>query len=276
MSLDIYLSKMEIKNGEPVILIDTSYFVFFRYYSSIRWYQFKNKDITYDSIHDDDVFITAFYKHLQQDLNKLKKTWKTSQIIFCCDCSRDQIWRNEFIGAYKQTRVANPTFNGQIFVKFFEYIERQGETIVTVDKLEADDVVYLMKMALVEKGFTNDIIVITNDNDYLQLLDPQTKIYNMNPSKNNLAERSCGNAMLDLRIKLIMGDKVDNIPAMHGGIGPKTAMKLARLSEGDFEMYLDVKNCRGEFMRNKKIIDFSEIPDQYREAFKSKYEMNII
>lgn len=268
---------MELKNGEAVILVDTSYFIFYRYYSSLKWYQFRNKEIDYTTIHDDDTFITAFQKHVQQDLDKLCKKWKTSQVIFCCDCSRENIWRNEHTGAYKQTRVTNPTFNGNIFVKFFEYIERCGKyPLVMIERLEADDVVYLMKGALQTAGYTGSIIVITNDNDYLQLLDTQTRLFNMNPKKNDLSERSCGDPRMDLRIKMIMGDKVDNIPAMHGGIGPKIAKKLAQLDEPAFEKYLQQKNCKEAFLRNKKVIDFSEIPDQYVCEFKNKYIINII
>ena len=214
--------------------------------------------------------MTAFYKHIVEDLKKLCKKHNTdlSQIIFCCDCSRDKIWRNEFTDKYKQTRIANPTFNSQIFFKFYQFIEERmkewGCHILTQDFLEADDIAYLTKQHIVKSGYQNDIIIITNDSDYLQLLDSQTKLFNLNPIKNDLSLRSCGDPAKDLKIKLIMGDKVDNI---HSGIGQKNAFKIASLSNDDFEKYLITKNCKDIYLKNKKIIDFTEIPSQLQELF---------
>lgn len=271
-------TSIQLKNNLPVILIDTSYFIFYRYYSTLKWYQFRNKEINYQAIDQDDTFMTAFYKHIQEDFKKLAKTWKTdfSQFVFCCDCSRDKIWRNEFTEQYKQTRIVNPTFNGQIFLRFYQFLEERTQNILTLDHLEADDICYLSKTHLQTNNFPQPIVIITNDNDYLQLLDPTTHIYNMNPKKNNLAERSCGDPRLDLRIKLIMGDKVDNIKPIHPGIGPKSAARLASLDEPAFEQYLQQKNCKHIFLNNKKLIDFTEIPQPLQQAFKEKYQFEFV
>jgi 5'-3' exonuclease len=271
--LFIWVNKMILSQKLPVLLIDTSYFIFYRYYSSLKWYQFKNKEINYETIDQDDVFMTAFFKHILDDFKKLCKKWKTnmSQMVFCCDCSRDKIWRNEFIDAYKQTRITHSTFNSQIFFRFYQYLEEHQQdwkiNIISQDHLEADDIAYLMKQLLLKHEFTNEIIIITNDNDYLQLLDPQTKLINLNPKNNDLSIRSCGDPQKDLKIKLIMGDKVDNIKAIHPGIGQKVATKLASLSEEDFEKYMVTKNCKENYEKNKKIIAFSEIPKDLQEIF---------
>jgi len=275
------MKNISIKNDKPIILFDTSYFIFYRYFSSLKWYQFRNKEINYQEIDKDEVFMNAFYKHIKDDLKKMCKVWKTdfSQFLFCCDCSRDKIWRNEFTTAYKQTRTVNPTFNTQIFYMFYKYLEENmnawGCHIILQDQLEADDVVYLTKNKLIQDGFTNSIIIITNDNDYLQLLDAQTKLINMNPNKNDLSLRSCGDPKKDLKIKLIMGDKVDNISAIHNGVGPKIAFKLASLSDEEFENYLVQKKCKDIYLKNKKIIDFEEIPSYLQDIYKSNNSFEI-
>ena len=46
---------IQIKKDLPVILIDTSYFIFYRYYSTLKWYQFRNKEINYQAIDQDDI-----------------------------------------------------------------------------------------------------------------------------------------------------------------------------------------------------------------------------
>ena len=46
-------ASIQLKNNLPVILIDTSYFIFYRYYSTLKWYQFRNKEINYQAIDQD-------------------------------------------------------------------------------------------------------------------------------------------------------------------------------------------------------------------------------
>ena len=101
------MKHISLSKSLPVVLVDTSYFIFYRYFSSVKWYQFRKKDIDFTTIDQDDVFMKAFMKHILDDLKKICKTWKTqmSQMIFCCDCSRENIWRNEFTNQYKKNRM---------------------------------------------------------------------------------------------------------------------------------------------------------------------------
>ena len=269
----LQMSLIRLNKLLPVVLFDTSYFIFYRYFSTLKWYQFRNKNIVYTELDTNEEFVKAFEKHVYQDFKKICKQWKTdfSNMIFCCDCSREHIWRNEHHEYYKGQRVQNPTFNPNIFVKFYEYLERNenkwGTHKLCMDHLEADDIVYLTKKKLIEKGWNQPIVMITNDNDYLQLLDGQTHIFNMNGKGGDLSKRSCGDPVKDLKIKIIMGDVSDNIPAIHQGIGPKTAMKLASLPEEEFANYLNKHQCQEIYSKNKKLIDFSEIPNNLCEKF---------
>ena len=266
----------------PVVLFDTSYFIFYRYFSTLKWYQFRNKNIVYTELDTNEEFVKSFEKHVYQDFKKICKQWRTdiSNMIFCCDCSRDMIWRNEHQEYYKGHRVQNPTFNPNIFVKFYEYLERNqnkwGIHKLCIEHLEADDIAYLTKKKLLEKGWTQPIVMITNDNDYLQMLDEQTHIFNMNGKGGDLSKRSCGEPKKDLKIKIIMGDVSDNIPSIHPGIGPKTAMKLASLSEEEFTDYLNKNNCCDFYDKNKKLIDFTEIPMNLKEGFQSAYQFELV
>jgi len=214
-------------------------------------------------------------------MKKMCKKWKTSlsNMVFCCDCSRDRIWRNDYYDNYKGLRVQNPTFNPNIFVKFYEYLERNqnkwGIHLLNIDKLEADDIVYFTKTQLINIGLNVPLVIITNDNDYLQLLDSNTTIYNMNGKGGDLSKRSCGDPKMDLHIKLIMGDKSDNIIPIHPGIGQKTAIKLANLSNEEFEEYLEKHQCKNVYLKNKKLVDFSEIPIELSNEFHSSYHFEL-
>jgi len=270
---------IKVSNDCPIILVDTSYFIFYRYYSTLRWYKFKKEDIDYSEIHNDEVFIRVFEKHVLDTFNKLCKKWKTklSNIILCCDCSRDTIWRHNHVEFYKENRVVNSSFNSHIFSKFYSYIEenidRLGLSMVLQSNLEADDIVYLMKEKIKSLDYTNKLIIITNDNDYLQLIDENTKIINL--ANKDISERSIGDPKLDLRIKLIMGDKSDNIQPIHKGIGQKIALKLALLSDKDFEAYLIEKNCKDKYENNRLLVDFSMIPEELIEKFNNSVSIEI-
>jgi 5'-3' exonuclease len=270
--------EIHLNRDLPVILIDTSYFIFYRYFSTVKWYKYKQKNIDFSRIHEDDVFVIAFLKHALSDFTKICKQWKTtlSQLVFCCDCYRECIWRNDFIDGYKQQRIQSAEFNPYIFALFYKHLEdkqKEWDTkVLYIDKLEADDIAYLTKKTLQEKGWTEQIIIITNDNDYLQVIDEQTRIFNMNGKGNDIAKRSCGDPKKDLRIKMIMGDKSDNIQPIHSGIGPVTATKLAALSDDELEVYLAKKNCKDIYENNRKLIDFEMIPSSHVKTFEKTYE----
>lgn len=270
---------IKVSNDYPIILVDTSYFIFYRYYSTLRWYKFKKEDIDYSEIHNDEVFIRAFEKHTLDTFNKLCKKWKTklSNMILCCDCSRDTIWRHNHVEYYKENRVVNSSFNSHIFSKFYSYIEENidklGLSMVLQSNLEADDIVYLMKEKIKSLDYTNKLIIITNDNDYLQLIDENTKIINL--ANKDIGERSIGDPKLDLRIKLIMGDKSDNIQPIHKGIGQKIALKLASLSNEEFEEYLIEKNCKDKYENNRLLVDFTMIPKELIEKFNNSISIEI-
>lgn len=268
---------LQLNSKLPVILMDTSYFIFYRYFSTLKWYQFREKDIDYTTILDRSSFVDAFKKHTLQDFKKLCKQWKTqlSNIVLCYDCARDQIWRNQYHDNYKGQRIQSILFHPGIFTLFYEYIDTNpqwGIHTLKYNRLEADDIVYLVK----QKLQSHPTIVVTNDNDYLQMIDENTLIHNMTGKGLNLVKRSCGDPKKDLKIKMIMGDKSDNIEPIHTGIGPKTAIKIVDLSDKDFETYLDTHECRAIYEKNKKLIDFTEIPTELKEGFQETYELSFI
>ena len=71
-----------------------------------------------------------------------------------------------------------------------------------------------------------------------------------------------------MMLKIITGDKSDNIPGIKYRFGPKTAYKL--LSEGDGKQNLqDMLDkdpaVKVAFNRNRKLIAFSEIPAKLQQ-----------
>ena len=264
------------RRSSPVLLLDTSYFIFYRYFSTLKWFQFREPNLDYQHLLQHPVFVEAFQKHVLQDFKKMCKQWKIcmSNIVLCCDCPREKIWRNDHHTSYKAHRVQSTFFDPNIFPMFYEYVDSHPEwglTRMMYDSLEADDVVYLIKQKLAGQR----VIIVTNDNDYLQMIDDQTTIFNITGKGLNLAKRSCGHPQKDLKIKIVMGDKSDNIEPIHAGIGPKTALKLVDMEESEFQNYLDTRGCREMYEKNKKLIDFTEIPKELWDGFQATYEIVI-
>jgi 5'-3' exonuclease len=245
-----------LRSDLSCILIDASYYVFYRYFDT--WKYYKN---TYapSELHTIPSFVNRIYHEMDSDIAEMLRSWKSvvSNVIFCKDCSRRSIWRNEHSENYKSNRPKKTMFNPHMFSIVSQYCKDRRIQEMFLDKTEADDLIALTKRKLRDIGFTSPIIILTNDNDYLQLLDDNTHAYNMNYENNNLRERSAGSAKIDLRMKILMGDRSDNIPAVKHHLGPKKAMKLAKLSEEELYQYLSKHGCRDNYERNAQLIDFN-------------------
>jgi 5'-3' exonuclease len=170
-----------IRSDLPCILVDTSYYVFYRFFDS--WKKFRQTcdklsisvPIT-ESLCDIPYFLKQVYHDMNADFSEMLRAWRTvsSNLIFCKDCSRASIWRNDHTTQYKSNRPQKNLFNPEMFSLVSQYCKDRRFQEMAVAQLEADDLVALTKKQLRDAGFKSPIILITNDNDYLQLLDDQT------------------------------------------------------------------------------------------------------
>jgi 5'-3' exonuclease len=265
-------------NKNNIILIDCSYYVFHRYFATYRWFSFQNIDVSVDEITNNDVFITAFYKHINNDIKKICKKWNTNKnnIVFCLDCQRTEIWRNDIYNTYKATRVQKNNFNKKIFSIFNDYIKTLDFKHISQDRLEGDDVIYLSQKMIKNqlellKINDIDIIIITNDNDFLQLVDAQVLVYNMQFKE--LVKRGYNNPKIDLLFKAIYGDKSDNIQKIGAGITKEKALMLSNMQEGEREKYIKDNGYEDKFRLNMMLISFENIPKEYTELFNNNNQM---
>jgi len=259
-------------NKNNIILIDSSYYVFHRYFATYRWFSFQNIDVSVEDITSNEVFITAFYKHINNDIKKICKKWNTNKdnILFCVDCLRTEIWRNDIYDTYKATRVQKNNFNKKIFSIFSDYVNSLGFKYISQSRLEGDDVIYLSQKMIktqLETLKNNDIsvIIITNDNDFLQLVDKQVHVYNMQFKE--LMKRGFNNPKVDLLFKAIYGDKSDNISKIGSGITKEKALMISNMTDSDREKYIKDSGYEDKFLLNMKLISFKNIPTEYTEIF---------
>ena len=261
-------------SNTPIIVIDNSYYVFNRYYATIRWFKQKDEtnDIDHKAIIENKEFIIAFIKHFEADIKKLLRKFKTNKanIVFCIDCPRSAIWRNNIYDKYKQSRVKKDNFNSDIFDLFEDYLSKNEYKTCKYDNLEADDIAYLIQNKLNKVA---KIVIITNDGDYLQMYSNNVRIFNM--QFKDLSLKINYSPSIELLLKIIMGDKSDNISKIQNGMRKDNAIKIALMNDEDRNIFLNKNNINDAFKLNKTLIDFNEIPELIVKNFYEYYNISI-
>ena len=257
-------------NTFPIILIDCSYYIFYRYYATLKWFGFQNKNIDTDDIHNNIEFIEAFKKHFKNDIAKICKKWKTKPeyIYMCQDCNRSCIWRNDILDTYKSQRIHNINFNSEIFNIFNKSVEIAK---IASDNLEADDVLSIVYNSIRQIDKDIKITIITNDNDYLQLDLPNTHIYNMQ-MKDITTRKLFDEIDKELFFKALFGDKSDNIPKI-ANINKTEGTKITNLSKEERSLWIENKPFKDAFYKNLTLIDFKYIPEDLKKACVDKIKI---
>lgn len=171
------------------------------------------------------------------------------------------------------------------------------------DGIEADDVIAYIKTQLA----TDEVVIVSTDKDFLQLVDEKTKIYS--PTKKKLYDRQM---VFDeygiwpqnlLLFRTLDGDNSDNIPGVKG-CGLKTVLKrFPQLSEdrlitfdeffqiaesniGSAKIYQDITDNKELILRNRELMELSEpripgsdrmkIMDRFNETEKPLDKMDFL
>ena len=274
------------------ILIDGSYFCFYRYHSLLTWWKNaypEDLDVLNDP-YQNEKFVEKFKKTfiegiqtipkklginnkkiIKQKKNNISKNLEEPIIIIGKDCKRENIWRNKLYPNYKSNRTQDGFMGGPFFKMAYEenlFIEGGAIGIVKHQYLEADDCIAITCKKLIETYKDNcKIYIITSDKDYLQLASDQIKLYNL--AFNDLTEqKTCtGNSKCDLFCKILTGDISDNIPSVFPKCGPKTALKYFE-NQSLFENKLKENvYYENQYILNRSIIDFNYIPEDLVTEF---------
>ena len=168
--------------NDSYLIIDISYFNFYRYYALKTWYKNAYPDDNFEQGYDysqNIIFMKKFEKMFHQHISKYKKKFKPNKTIFARDCKRQDIWRCAFFKDYKGTRDAMYTKNkfmgGKVFKHSYDHIIPKllsKDTIqIKIPQLEADDIIYLSVKKILKKNPNAHINIISSDHDLLQILD---------------------------------------------------------------------------------------------------------
>lgn len=210
----------------------------------------------------------AYWKHLVVNaVVRLIDEHKPTKVVIASDVKES--WRKEIYPEYKENRKKKRENSIIDFDKFYEvwgdfepkFAQAFSNLVfLKVDRSEADDIIATLTEH--QTASYDQIVVISNDGDYCQLLK-FCNVKLMRPINGGKYEQVVSlNPQYDLDVKVIAGDRNDNIMGIKERCGPATAMKI--LKEG-LDTYLEDPVIKENYIRNKTLIDFNMIPSDIKE-----------
>lgn len=215
---------------------------------------------------------------LRNHVKNFKKDY--GEIVLCCD--NRKYWRKDYFPFYKagrkKTREKSDLDWHLIFdmlAKFkTELRENFPYKVIDVEGAEADDIIG----TLVPRHAPHEnILILSSDGDFLQLQNYGKNVKQYNPSLKKYVVSE--NPVMDLKEKIIRGDKGDGIPNIYSPADcfvrdlrqkPITKGALEKLLR---ESYTDQDaTIQANWMRNATLIDLTFIPVEIKEKIINTYE----
>lgn len=194
------------------------------------------------------------------------RKFKPTRCIIAMDGSRGSARRRKIYSEYKtgiKTKInlnrmyendldAEEKSMAEQYVLFYKYLQHLPVTVSIIDDIEADDAIaYFANLC------KNEVIIVSSDKDFLQLSTEKIKIFS--PIKKILYDPETIYNEYGVYpwnyifMKIINGDKSDNIPGI-SGFGAKTILK------------------RLPFLQNKEKVTIEML---YNKVYKKKDEKNL-
>ena len=265
------------------ILIDTSYLIFYRYFALLQWWKVAHPEDDLGNPVENNEFCEKFVKQIVESVENIKRSLKLHsnrrqsppvKVLFARDCPRKNIWRNDYFTEYKATREKDDDFMGGAFFKMVYHdklLDRTGADMILYENyMEADDIIAVTANYIKDNHHGDyRIYIIANDMDYLQLWDNNCDIVNLQGKYLIEKKNSYRDGDKNLFMKIILGDKSDNIPPVFNKCSVKEAESYYQDSDS-FTKRVDSEDCYERLLLNKVIIDFDEIPDELQTLIKKK------
>lgn len=234
--------KSPFDKNKNILLIDTSYMIFHKFFALRNWYYKAHPDKNIPDDYDwlsDEVFMTKYKKLFFENLVNLCKinNVQIGNVVFAIDCKHTSIWRNKEMDQYKGTRKESHQKS-----KFYSYkifgividdilpiiVEKYGCIVLKHNNCEADDIVANCVFNLKgedhelnnleinnqhdNENINKKIFIVATDTDYIQICNDEVILIDMKSRQLNQKYLSTThNNMNYLISKLLIGDISDNI-----------------------------------------------------------------
>jgi len=268
----------------PILFIDVSYLVFYRYFALRNWFNKAhhevvngNKDYPYL---ENPIFIQKYKKLFFEKILKITKKYKISlsNLVFAYDSPCRNVWRMKYLDSYKGKRKASHLACHFTDYSIFDLVKTElipnfcqehGALQYQHPNLEADDVIALFVLELQKKHRTKkspyQLYILASDTDYVQLCDSETIL--MDLKMNIISCKKLGDnfSKEDYLIqKILLGDTSDNIKGVyletkvlveHGLITePKTKKEYTKMTKKLVQKIMDHPDY---YLKIKKLIEFN-------------------
>lgn len=268
-------ASLVLNRNAPVVIVDASYFVFYRFFATSRWWSFRKPPPPEPASMSDPGFRDAFLKHAAADITKLQKQWSTTpgNLLFCADCSRADIWRMSIFPEYKASRIVNTRFDPGAFKAVYDWLDEARIPVLRHPKLEADDVACLVFRKIRRAAPDAKVVFITGDHDYLQLKDDATEIFSLEGKKGtNLWEAGVKKGTHDMTRKILLGDPSDNIPPV---LTKSQVTHYLSLPDDERAPFLEALGKTQEYERNLRLMSWACIPADADAAFDAELGLTL-
>ena len=202
------------------------------------------------------------------------------EFVLCCD--NRKYWRKEYFPFYKASRKKNREKSDLDWHMIFDILAKLKQElkenfpykVIDVEGAEADDIIGTLVPIY---SAHEKILILSSDGDFLQLQAYGANVKQYNPSQKKFVKSE--NPILELKEKIIRGDKGDGIPNM---FSPSDCfvrdLRQKPITQKTLDKYLneDVKNFSYDetvnFGRNQTLIDLAFIPQDIKEKIINTYE----
>lgn len=221
-----------------------------------------------------------------RSLGYLTRTIDPTRVICVFDGNGSSTNRKNMNSDYKANRGHTRITNWEIFDdkedeyasmtmqmhRLVEYLQCLPITLISIDKVEADDIISYLAQGFASKG--NKATIVSSDKDFLQIVGENIEVYSP-IKKKTYTKREVQEeiGMLPenyLIMKALLGDDSDNLSGVKG-LGPKTLLKEFPAIVNDISFNLsNIKQICEEKVSTKKI--FAQILYDW-DKVKLNYEM---
>jgi len=257
-----------------ILIIDLSYAIFFKFYAIKSYLKISQREDVELSL-SDDTFKDMYVRTFKESIYKLCRKFKPNKLILAMDCPRCNIWRTDIMPTYKDRKkladfdertfplIINeivPLLKRELLnFKFRRKVSPINVHSIQHERAEADDLVYIYARRAHNE---EEKVIITGDNDYLQLLDDKTELYDMKLKP--LRDKSLGSNDKDILLKVLGGDPSDNIAKL---MTKKKAIDY--INETSVEVIHKTYESNDKFKNNMNMVNMNNIPKDIIDEVKN-------
>ena len=221
-----------------------------------------------------------------RSLGFLTRTIDPTRIICVFDGQASSASRKNINPDYKATRNIKRITNWELFDdkddeyasmtmqmhRLVEYLQCLPTTLISIDKVEADDTISYLAQKFAANG--KKVTIVSSDKDFLQIVNDNIEVFSpikkKTYQKKDILEEIGVLPENYLIMKALLGDNSDNLSGIKG-LGPKTLIKefAGLVTDPSFELE-DIQKICEEKLQTKKI--FAQILYDW-EKVKINYEL---